>query len=193
MKKIIVPADCTSMNLEAPIDFLLRGVSSSGEQLGLELMDDYCVRTVMVKPHGPEKHTCNSMSCSDLFLSFQVCVFVVIFRFRLQWSDSCFSGSSDFGLPMIRSRLYFLGVRKVDGNDESTLDRGWGSDRGSDWVFFLCRFDLSLSPSISFLAGHDCTLGDQCFSRPAFTAAWGSGCLSGRVHSLGDHFDHRLP
>lgn len=94
---------------------------------------------------------------------------------------------------MIRSRLYFLGVRKVDGNDESTLDRGWGSDRGSDWVFFLCRFDLSLSPSISFLAGHDCTLGDQCFSRPAFTAAWGSGCLSGRVHSLGDHFDHRLP
>ena len=80
-----MPADCTSMNLEAPIDFLLRGVSSSGEQLGLELMDDYCVRTVMVKPHGPEKHTCNSMSCSDLFLSFQVC-------FLLLYSDSDSNG-----------------------------------------------------------------------------------------------------
>lgn len=34
---------------EAPIDFLLRGKLSSGEEVGLELLPDYAVRTLVLR------------------------------------------------------------------------------------------------------------------------------------------------
>lgn len=34
---------------QAPIDFLLRGKLPSGDQIGLQLMEDYMVRTVVVR------------------------------------------------------------------------------------------------------------------------------------------------
>ena len=54
--------------LQAPIDFLLRGVMADGEEVGLELMEDYVTRVVTVK----------SFRCSNLDLAFaMICTFAV--------------------------------------------------------------------------------------------------------------------